>query len=238
MTVEISGHMSQPHSFSKLLTRAVSEHWCTRPNCTTCGAVQFRSALQQISREDVILGLRTLSSEFIQKHSDLFRLIIAEISPFGISGELLEPLTDTPAGEQLRLIIDFKIKESERRSAYAASQTLEAIFQRRAEKRATRFLATQPHRDRKNALQAVVNAVAQDLMTTPADEILKKVISKDLGITPRVIGSLIYKRLASHYRAKSLTSEEFDYLSRLAELHGGYWKKLQRRIASMHQKIS
>jgi hypothetical protein len=99
-------------SLSHLIQIAQRKRWCTRPVCTTCGAHPFRNALREIPRDQVIAGLRLLSRDFISGHTDMFRLVISEVSFFGVGGELLIPLEGTPAGEQLRANIDYQHREA------------------------------------------------------------------------------------------------------------------------------
>lgn len=224
----------KPNSFADLLKISTEENWCTRPYCTTCGAMPFRTALKKLPKEEVINGLRELSRDFIFAHDDLFRLVTLEISLFGYGGELLGPLSGTPAGEQLKLNIKFQLERDERRIAYAASQTPEAIALRRTEIKAARLLATKPHRDRKDKIQGIVHAVTKELIKTPSEAILKLALTKDFGLSPRVIGSLVFKRLSEHYRTQSMSSEEISDLNLLANQYGGFWMKLQSKIVSRH----
>ncbi len=102
----ISDTSDNPSAFTKLIDDANCNGWCTRPFCTTCGSQDFRVRLSKIPREEVIAGLRQLSSDFLSEYSDMFRLVILEISLFGIGGELLDLLEGTPAWVQLRADID------------------------------------------------------------------------------------------------------------------------------------
>lgn len=97
-----------PSLLANLIATAERNSWCTQPLCTTCGSHDFRNALQEIPKDEVISGLRSLPTEFFYKHADMFRLIIQEISLFGVGGELLEPLEGTPAGDQLRCDIEYQ----------------------------------------------------------------------------------------------------------------------------------
>ena len=129
--------IAPPASFAELIEVARREEWCVRVGCTTCGALPFRKALRQILRQDVVAGLRAMTQRFLAENSEMFRLIIWETSAFGYGGELLEPLAGTPAAEQLQANIDYQNRKDEKRRAYAASQTPEAIAERRAKKKIT-----------------------------------------------------------------------------------------------------
>jgi hypothetical protein len=218
-------------SLSHLIQIAERERWCTRPVCTTCGAHPFRNALREIPRDEVIAGLRLLSRDFISGHTDMFRLVISEIAFFGVGGELLAPLEGTPAGEQLRANIDYQHREYERRRAYLATQTPEAISERRAERKAAKLQSTAPHRERKAASENKIRSAAQQLNETPAACILGLVARRESDWPVHAVGVLVYKRLLEHYKATPIQGNELRTLSELAERHSGYWKKLFDRVS-------
>lgn len=226
-----SGAIEPPSSLAELIEFADRENWCTRPVCTTCGAIPFRTALRAIPRDDVITGLRSLSLEFLAKNADMFRLIVSEAAFSPTGGDLLDLLEGTPAANQLQLNIGFENMKYEKRQAYLATQTPEAIARRRAEKKAAKELSTAPHRDRKLASQNAIRAALQELDATPAHGILELVISKDFGIPRKVIGGLVYKRLIKHFKAAPIQPNDLIVLAKLAELHAGHWKKLLGRVA-------
>jgi hypothetical protein len=214
-----------------LIQTAERESWCMRPVCTTCGAHQFRNALRELPKDEVVAGLRLLSRAFLSRHTDMFRLVILEISFFGIGGELLAPLGGTPAGEQLRANIDYQHHEYERRKAYLATQTPEAISERRAERIAAKVQATAPHRERKAASDPGIRLAANELDATPAARILELVVRKDFDVPLQAVGGLVYKRLLAHYKATPIHDIELRTLFELAARHSGYWKKLFDRVA-------
>ena len=218
-------------SLSHLIQTAERKRWCTRPVCTTCGAHPFRNALREIPRDEVIVGLRLLSRDFISGHTDMFRLVSSEISFFGVGGELLVPLEGTPAGEQLRANIDYQHREYERRRAYLANQTPEAISERRAERKVAKLQATAPHRERKAASENGIRLTAQQLNETPAACILGLVALREFDWPVQAVGGLVYKRLLEHYKATPIQGNELRTLSELAERHSGYWKKLFDRVS-------
>lgn len=219
-----------PSTFSELVEISKQENWCVRPRCTTCGAINFRKALQKISREKIISGLRSLSEDFLANNKDLFCLTIEEISIFGVGGELLEPLKGTPAASELRSNIDFQNRIEEKRRAYAASQTPEAIASLREKKKAEAILQTAPHRERKLASLEIIRAAAQELEKLSPDKILTIIAENNFGISPQALGGLVYKRLAEHYKHETIHNNDLNTLSFLATNYAGYWKKLLERI--------
>ncbi len=218
-------------SLSDLIRIAEQDRWCTRPVCTTCGAHPFRNALREIPRDKVIAGLRILSRDFLSKHKDMFRLVISEVSFFDVSGELLDTLERTPAGEQLRANVDYQHSEHERRKAHLATQTPEAIAERRAKGKAAKEQSTAPHRERKLASESGIRATALELDATPVAHILELVARKDFDVPLQAVGGLIYKRLKEHYEANQIQSEDLRALSQLPERRSGYCKQLFGRIA-------
>lgn len=224
--------IAPPASFAELIEVARREEWCVRVGCTTCGALPFRKALRQIPRLDVIAGLRALTQRFLAENSEMFRLIIWETSAFGYGGELLEPLAGTPAAEQLQANIDYQNRKDDKRRAYAASQTPEAIAERRAKKKIDAVLATAPHRDRKLANQDAIRAVAEELAKTPTGQILTVLATREYDVPYAAIGGLVYKRLAEYYRAERIAPSDLTFLSNLAAGHAGHWKKLLDRLVS------
>lgn len=230
----MTGRNSHEHSslsFSELIEIAKRENWCVSPGCTTCGAKTFRIALKEIQHDDIIAGLRMMTDRFLSENSDMFRLIIAETSAFGFGGELLEPLVGTPAADQLRANIDYQNRRDQERLEYAASQTPEAIAQRRLEKKAEGLLATAPHRERKAESQDVIRAVAREVDQIPAGSILAALSSKEFGVPLPAIGGLVYKRLVGYYRVEPILTKDLAFLSSLAQAHAGYWKKLFDRLS-------
>ena len=215
-----------PLSLEELIDVADRESWCVRPFCTTCGAVPFRTALSKIKREDVIAGLRLLTTELIMEHSSMFRLIISETAYFRIGGDLLGPLEGTPAGNQLNLDIECQNRRDEERSRYIDSQTPEAIAKRRTEIRAARKQATAPHRDRKLASQEMMREARILLASTPDKDVLALLGSKDLEAPMQAIGGLLYERLRKYYRGTPMDPVHRKILERLADLHLGHWKQL------------
>ncbi len=179
----------------------------------------------------MIAGLRLLSRDFLSKNKDMFRLVVSEVSFFGVGGELLGPLKGTPAGEQLRANIDYQHREYERRKAYLATQTPEAIAERRAKRKAAKEQSTAPHRERKLASESGIRAAARELDATPVACILELVARKNFDVPLQAVAGLVYKRLIEHYKASQIESEDLRTLSHLAERHSGYWKKLLERVA-------
>lgn len=224
--------VAAPASFAELIEVARREEWCVRVGCTTCGALPFRKALRQIPRLDVIAGLRDMTPRFLAENSEMFRLIIWETSAFGYGGELLEPLAGTPAADQLQANIDYQNRKDEKRRAYAASQTLEAIAERRAKKKIDAVLATAPHRDKKLANQDAIRAVAEEMAKTPTGHILAVLASRQFDVPYAAIGGLVYKRLAEHYRVNRIAPNDLTFVSNLAAVHSGHWKKLLERLVS------
>ena len=214
-----------------LIDIAFKYNWCTKPYCTTCGAKEFRHALKMIPREYVIEGLRSLSSEFLSNHTDTFRLIILEISLFGSGGELLDDLNGTPAEELLRYNIDYQNSERERRNLLNASQTPEAIFEGRIQRKVERLKLTAPHRERKAATVSAVKNISSEIAEIPSDHLLSFIASRSFSVPLKVVGGLVYKRLCKYYKSIPIGNEDLVFLSYLAENHSGYWKKLLDNIS-------
>ncbi len=223
--------MTNKLTFSELIDISEREGWCTRPVCTTCGSHPFRTALREIPRGEVIACLRLLSKEFLSGHKGMFRLVISEVSFFGVGGELLDPLEGTPAGDQLRSNIDYQHRKYEERQAYLATQTPEAIAQRRAERRVAKLQSSAPHRERTSAFEAEIRAAGQELDATPVTGILNLVAQKDFGVPLRAVGGLVYQRLLEHYRAVPIQGNDLQTLSKLAECHSGHWRKLLMQVS-------
>jgi hypothetical protein len=215
-----------PSSLAKLISTAERNSWCTQPLCTTCGSHDFRNALQEIPKDEVISGLRSLPTEFFYKHADMFRLIIQEISLFGVGGELLDPLEGTPAGDQLRSNIEYQKRKYDSRKAYLATQTPEAIARRRAQKKADKENATAPHRERKAASETEIRTIQAELNSMPVEHILQFVETRNFNVSLQVIGGLIYKRLRDYYKTTSIPRDDLGVLSLLADRHSGHWRKL------------
>lgn len=225
--------MTQPNSLDELIDMAIREEWCTQLFCTTCGARTFRGALAEIPRTEIIAGLRRLPREFVAGHREMFRTIVMEAAAFSSGKDLIVPLAGTPAGDQLHADIEYYESRLARQRAYLESQDPEAIKQRRAAKRAARQRATQPHRDRKSAMQETIREAATVLNSTPSAEIFSLLARHKFDAPAQAIGGLLYKRLASHFRQTPLLPEDIDVLKNLAAAHNGYWKKLLQRLMSM-----
>lgn len=84
-----------------LLDLARAKRWCTKPYCTTCGSTQFRTALENFSREELIEQLRLLDESYFSDRNPIL-MIIYRASVFPMAGDLIEPLGDSPAGRFLR----------------------------------------------------------------------------------------------------------------------------------------
>ena len=141
------------------------------------------------------------------------------------------PLEGTPAGEQLRANIDYQHREYERRKTYLATQTPEAIAERRLERKAAKNQSTAAHRERKSASENQLRAAAEELNATPVAHILELSVRKDFGVPLNAVGGLVYKRLIDYYKASPIKGEDLRALSQLAERHVGYWKKLLDRVS-------
>lgn len=223
--------MSKSTSFAELIDVAITRHWCTRPLCTTCGSHPFRNALKQIPNEDVIAGLRELSDEFLSTNDDMFRLIIQEIAFFHIGGELLEPLTGTPAANHLQRNIDFINSKYEKRKAYEATQTPEALAARRTEKKLLSEQRTQPHRERKAAQDSLIKDTVEALNHVDEEKLLSQILQNCPETLLRSIGGIAYKRLLSHYRKIKIEQTEIENLKILSEKYIGYWRKLYSKLS-------
>ena len=217
---------SSPLSLEELIDVAERENWCTKPFCTSCGAVTFRAALNKIKREDVIAGLRLLTTKFIMEHSSMFRLIISETAYFGFGSDLLGPLAGTPVGNRLNLDIERQERREDNRHRHLDSQTPESIAKRRVEIRAERKEATAPHRDRKLTSQEMMREARILLDSTLDKDVLALLDGKDLGAPMQAIGGFLYERLRKYYRGTPMDPVHRKILERLADLHLGHWKQL------------
>lgn len=224
--------MSKSTSFAELIDVAIARHWCTRPLCTTCGSHPFRNALKEIPNKDVIAGLRELSDEFLSTNDGMFRLIIQEIAFFHIGGELLEPLAGTPAAVHLQRNIDFINSKHEKRKAYEAMQTPEAIALRRSEKKLLLEQLTQPHRDRKAAQDSFIKDMVAALRYVDEEKLLSHILQTCPKTHMRSIGGIAYKRLLSHYRKIKIEQTELENLKTLSEKYLGYWRKLYVELSA------
>jgi hypothetical protein len=223
--------MSKSTSFSELIDVAIRMRWCTRPMCTTCGSHPFRNALEEISRDDVISGLRQLSDEFLSTNKNMFRLIIQEISFFHIGGELLEPLAGTPAAAHLQRNIDFINNKYEKRKAYEAMQTPEAIALRRSKKKIYLEERTQPHRDRKAAQDLLIKDMVAALSYVDDEKLLNHILEICAETQMKSIGGITYNRLLSHYKKFGIKQTELDNLRTLSLKYIGYWRKLYTKMS-------
>ncbi len=124
-----------PQTLAELFEAATENRWCMRFGCTTCGARTFRKYLNGIPRDGVISGLRIMNDQTLMRLRDAFELIVMELSVFGTSSDLLEELLGTPAGRVLRQLVDRRLAAEQKRLAYRASQTPEAIAQFRVQKK-------------------------------------------------------------------------------------------------------
>lgn len=222
--------MSTPTSLTALIDVATKKHWCTRPLCTTCGAHPFRNALKEISRDEVIAGLRGLSDEFLSTNKEMFRLIIQEIAFFHIGGELLEPLAGTPAAAHLQRNIDFINRKYDKRKAYEATQTPEAIAFRRSQKKLLLEQLSQPHRDRKVVQDSAIKEISAALKDIEDGKLLSQILQSCPEPYIRSIGGITFKRLLSHYRKISITESELVSLKTLSEKYSGHWRKLYAEL--------
>lgn len=246
--------MANEIAFIALAEGVDREEFCVSSFCTTCGCRPFRNALKAIPKEDVITGLRHLSLGFLVKHSDMFQLVILEITPYEIYteifesldgtpadevldslagtpvGELLDALDGTPAGERLRTYIEYRYNRHVRWKAYLVRESPEAIAERVARRKAAREIFTAPHRLRKSESQNSIRVAMQALKMTPDVSILAFVERNDLGVPLRAIGGLVYDRLLRHYLATPIHTEDLKILSQFAGLASGHWKKLLIRL--------
>lgn len=217
-------------SFVELIDVAIRKHWCTRPQCTTCGSHPFRNALKEISRDEVITGLRGLSDEFLSTNKEMFRLIIQEIAFFHIGGELLEPLAGTPAAAHLQRNIDFINRKYDKRKTYEATQTPEAIAFRRSQKKLLLEQLSQPHRDRKVVQDSAIKVFTESIMQTRDEDLLEEIFLRCPENLMRSMGGFMFSRLLSHYKKIKIDSAEVQKLKTLSDRYSGHWAKLNARL--------
>jgi hypothetical protein len=220
---------SAPESFSDLLDVSDRENWCTKPVCTTCGAVPFRSALRSLSREAVIAGLRTLSIDYLHDRGDMFHLIVAEISRAG-GRDLLAPLDGSDAAVFLHSEIAAWERRCRERSARLASLSPEAVAARRAEKAAVRDAALRARMERKAVRETALVGPIGIARTLHAGAIVRWAARELSEAQRQAIAGVVYRRLAAFYLDNPISSADMLDLTALAEKAGGHWAKLLRRI--------
>ena len=139
---------SANNELSGLLDLARNSRWCTKPYCTTCGSNQFRNALSQFDREDLIKQLSELDERYFDDRNPIL-MIIYRASAFPMAGDLIEPLGDSPAGRFLRKAIEIQESRNHNRRIQAEMSTPEAVAERIAQRKEKRRLLTEPHRLRR-----------------------------------------------------------------------------------------
>jgi hypothetical protein len=98
--------------FKDFMYHALKSKWCVKPFCTTCGSSEFRDELKKFSNDEIVEGLKILPAEFteLEDSTDALRICFYSASIFGVGGDLLEPLEDTPAWTVLRKVLDYNKK--------------------------------------------------------------------------------------------------------------------------------
>ncbi|PHY06808.1 MAG: hypothetical protein CK528_06985 [Alcaligenaceae bacterium] len=118
--------MPKANILSALLNTARANKWCTRLHCTTCGSHEFRSELNKIERDVLIRQLSELDeSHFSDRYAILLIIYRAALMP--MARDLLEPLSDTPAGRFLQKAIPIQAQRDENRRKQAKMATPEAV---------------------------------------------------------------------------------------------------------------
>lgn len=208
----------------RLLKIAQENEWCTKFYCTTCGARRFRNALGMLPRDRVIRYLRELPEELCW--SDAFKIIATDIGVLPWGGDLLDELDGTPAALKIRGYIQKANERYERHQAYMATQTPEAIAQRRTERVKARAEKTQPHRNRSDTRNASMRPAREYLDSVPTKDLLEKVMNGGLDVPIRALGGYLFKRLLVHYRSNSPNEADVALMILLASSHAGHWAKL------------
>ena len=226
---DINTGRNGPDSPLKRLLRIVYENqWCTRFNCTTCGARPFRNALKIIPRDSLIHNLREFSEEMCR--GDAFKIIVTDIGILPWGADLLDELDGTPAALEIRWNIQKANERYARHQAYLATQTPEAIAQRRIEREKARAERTQPHRDRSKVRNYAMRDIGAFLATVPTNELPRMLVESTSDVRMRALGGFLYKRLLVHYRGNNLNQVDEAAIISLADLHGGHWAKLVDKL--------
>ena len=222
---DINTGRNGPDSPLKRLLRIVYENrWCTSFYCTTCGARPFRNALKIIPRDSLIHSLREFSEE--RCWGDAFKIIVTDIGILPWGADLLDALDGTPAALEIRWYIQEANERSARHQAYMATQTPEAIAQRRIEREKTRAERTQPHRDRSKVRNYAMRDLGAYLATVPTNDLPRLLLEGTFEVPLRALGGFLYRRLLDHYRGNNPNQVDAAAMISLADIHGGHWAKL------------
>jgi rubredoxin len=208
----------------RLLKIVYENQWCTSFYCTTCGARPFRNALRIIPRDSLIRYLRELPEELCW--GDVFKIIVTDIGVLPWGADLLDELDGTPAALEIRWHIQDANERYERHQAYMATQTPEAIAQRRIEREYAREVRTQPHRDRSKIRNFAMRNVGEYLATVPTNDLPRMLIEQTFEVPLRALGGFLYRRLLVHYRGNNPNQADTAAMISLADIHGGHWAKL------------
>ena len=95
-------------SLSAILTTAKANNWCTKPFCTTCGSMEFRSEIKKFSRNELIENLKALSRLEVLSNRDAIITCFYRASAYSEVEDLAIPLKDTPCGDFLASIFEHK----------------------------------------------------------------------------------------------------------------------------------
>ncbi len=140
MDLRIDVHLNMtntPNELSELLNIAVERNWCTHHQCTTCGSNEFRSALDNFDRDELIKQLSELDGGYFDRRGAIL-MIIYRASRHPMARDLLEPLGDSPAGKFLQKAIEIQELRDHNRRIQEEMSTPEAIAARLEARKAKR----------------------------------------------------------------------------------------------------
>jgi len=140
--------MSFSTDLSRLLDTAKDLGWCTRFNCTTCGTHEFRSALKKFDRDSLIKQLSQLDGSYFWDRDPIL-LIIYQTAILPMARDLLEPLSNTPAGLFLQKAIEIQTRRNENRRKQEEESTPDAKAARVKARQERKLQKTKSYRIRK-----------------------------------------------------------------------------------------
>lgn len=214
--------------FLNLIENANQKNWCTRLYCTTCGAMDYRTGLHSIPREQVIEELRTLTADFCHSNADALRLTFSEIAIYPTYFDLLESLEGTPAGKLLRATLDHQATRRRKREEHQRENSPEKIEARALARRELHEKTRAEHLGRKIAHDAKLDVVKAALAESDLNSFFDVLATlNDPGVI-RSSGGLAYPHLCNLIRAHALSPDHLSKIQKYAAAHGGFWAKLAK----------
>lgn len=95
--------------FRDLMYHALESKLCVNPFCTTCGALKFRNKLKNFTNEEIVEGLKILSSDFMHFEESIpcLKICTSLLIASGFEGNLKSLLEGTPVGMVLKEVINY-----------------------------------------------------------------------------------------------------------------------------------